>query len=93
MAQDDNAAVRHLRNIVIIASLIIFVLILCFYITGTLVIVSVNGKWEVIKAYSKLSIGKQFIYLTKTMIAYWKFYFLNFEKLNLSSYNYFTAKL
>jgi len=93
MSAEDNAAIRHLRNFTIIAFLVIFVLALCFYITGTLVIVSINGKWEVIKAYSKLSIDKQFIYLFRTMVAYWKFYFINSDKLTTTSYNGFVLKL
>ena len=90
---EDNAAVRHFRNFVIISFAIFFVLALCFYITGTLVIVTVNGKWEIIKAYSKLSINKQFSYLWSTMVAYWKLYFINSDKLTTESYNYFTTKL
>jgi type IV secretion system protein VirD4 len=90
---EDNAAVRHFRNFVIISFAIFFVLALCFYITGTLVIVTVNGKWEIIKAYSKLPINKQFSYLFSTMLAYWKFYFINSDKLTTESYNYFTTKL
>jgi type IV secretion system protein VirD4 len=90
---EDNAAVRHLRNFAIISFAIFFVLAFCFYITGTLVIATVNGKWEIIKAYSKLTIDKQFIYLWNTMVAYWKFYFINSDKLTTESYNYFTTKL
>ncbi len=90
---EDNAAVRHLRNFAIISFAIFFVLAFCFYITGTLVIVTVNGKWEIIKAYSKLTIDKQFIYLWNTIVAYWKFYFINSDKLTAESYNYFTTKL
>jgi len=93
MATDDNKAVRHFRNITIITFLVIFVLALCFYITGTLVVVSVNGKWEVIKIYYKLSIDKQFIYLYRSLVAYWTFYFENSHKLTFDSYNYFTTKL
>jgi type IV secretion system protein VirD4 len=93
MSGEDNAAVRHLRNFTIIAILVVFVLALCFYITGTLVIVSINGKWEVIKAYSKLSIQNQFLYLFKTMVAYWNFYLTNSAKLTASSYDGFTTKL
>lgn len=89
----DSAAVRHFRNFVIITILIAFVLALCFYATGTLVIVTINGKWEIIKAYSKLPLDKQFIYLYNTMVAYWKFYFVNSAKLTKASYNYFTVKL
>ncbi|OFW80471.1 MAG: type IV secretion system protein VirD4 [Alphaproteobacteria bacterium RIFCSPLOWO2_01_FULL_40_26] len=92
-ATNDNPLLRNSRNFVIITLLICFVLAFCFYITGTLVIVSINGNWEVIKAYSKLTLDKQFIYLAKTMSAYWKFYFANSEKLTTSSYNGFTIKL
>jgi type IV secretion system protein VirD4 len=90
---NDNPALRHLRNFVIITLLITFVLALCFYITGTLVVVSINGKWEIIKAYSKLPVAKQFIYLFQTLVAYWKFYFVNSDKLTAESYNYFGIKL
>ncbi|MBM5783223.1 MAG: type IV secretion system protein VirD4, partial [Pelagibacterales bacterium] len=89
----DTPFVRHFRNFFIILFLVIFVLALCFYITGSLVIISVTGKWEVIKGYALLSIDKQFIYLFKTLSSYWKFYFQNYEKLTLESYNYFTLKL
>ncbi len=89
----DTPFVRHFRNFFIILFLVIFVLALCFYITGSLVIVSVTGKWEVIKGYALLSIDKQFIYLFKTLSSYWKFYFQNYDRLTLESYNYFTLKL
>ncbi|HLD76747.1 MAG TPA: type IV secretory system conjugative DNA transfer family protein [Rickettsiales bacterium] len=89
----DNPLLRHFRNFTIITLLIIFLLMLCFYITGTLVIVSINGSWGVIKAYSALSIDKQFIYLWKTLIAYWKFYFQNYSRLTSESYGHFTTKL
>ena len=93
MSAQDNPAVRNLRNFAIIIFLISFVLAGCFYLTGTLVVVSINGNWEIIKKYSQLKIDKQFIYLYQTLVAYWKFYFANSSKLNSESYNYFTTKL
>lgn len=92
-ASQDNPFIRNLRNFGIITFLIVFVLAICFYITGTLVIVTINGSWSVIKAYSALSIDKQFIYLYQTLAAYWKFYFTNRTFLTSSSYNNFTTKL
>ena len=56
-------------------------------------IVSINGKWDVIKAYSSLPIDKQFTYIYKTFVAYWKFYFANSSKLTVTSYNGFVPKL
>ena len=93
MSAEDNPAVRNLRNFAIIIFLISFVLAGCFYLTGTLVVVSINGNWEIIKKYSQLKIDKQFIYLYQTLVAYWKFYFANSSKLTTESYNYFTTKL
>lgn len=92
-ATDDNPLLRNFRNTVIISLLFIFVILFCFYITGTLVVVSVNSSWAVVKAYSELNIFKQFSYLGQTMLAYWKFYLQNFDKLTASSYNYFVVKL
>lgn len=90
---NDNPAVRNLQNFGIILFLIVFVIGICFYITGTLVIITINGKWEVIKAYSNLPINKQFIYLYNVFVAYWKFYFANSSKLTIGAYNGFVWKL
>jgi len=89
----DGAAIRHFRNFGIIAFLIIFVLALCFYITGSLIVMSVNGKWEIIKSYWNLSLDKQFVYLYKTMEGYWQFYFKHRSKLTTTSHNGFVIKL
>lgn len=89
----DNPFIRHFRNFTIITILILFVLSFCYYITGTLVIFSINGNWELIKAYSALPIDKQFIYISKTIYAYWKFYIINNSKLTSTSYNGFIPKL
>lgn len=93
MSQNDNAFLRHTRNFAIISILIVFILALCFYVTGTLVLVSITGKWDIIKAYYNLPIQKQFLYLYKTLTTYWGFYFKNFEKLTTESYNFFVVKL
>jgi len=90
---EDNAAIRHFRNFAIISLISLFVLAFCFYLTGTLVIVTINGKWEIIKAYSKLPIHQQFSYLYSTMLAYWKYYYKNRNTLTTESLNYFTTKL
>ncbi len=90
---DDNPLLRNFRNASVIFCLIAFVLLFCFYITGTLVIVSVNSSIDILLKYIDLPIHKQFSHLWLTVIAYWKFYLLNFSKLSISSYNYFPLKL
>ena len=92
-ATDDNPLLRNFRNFSIITCVTLFVFALCFYITGTLVIVSVNGNWKVIQAYAQLSLDKQFVYLAKTMAAYWQFYITNYSKIHPESYNHFSSKL
>ncbi len=89
----ENPFVRNFRNFFVIGLLSSIVLFICFYITGLLVVVSINGNLELIKAYMKLPIDKQIIYLYKTIIAYWKFYIINFDKLTKESYNGFVPKL
>lgn len=89
----DVAAVRHVRNFTIISILILFILALCFYITGTLVVVTINSSFDNIKNYVNLPIKDQFIYLFKVIVTYWKFYLQNFDSLKFSDYNYFSAKL
>ena len=92
-ATDDNPLLRNFRNFSIITCVTLFVFALCFYITGTQVIVSVNGNWKVIQAYAQLSLDKQFVYLAKTMAAYWQFYITNYSKIHPESYNHFSSKL
>lgn len=90
---DDIAAVRHLRNFVIISFLIIVVLLGCFYATGILVLVSINNDWKVVKAYLNFTLVQQFWALTKAMMNYWVFYFQHYGQLKFESYNYFVPKL
>ena len=90
---DDNAAIRNLRNTAVISIVAIFVVVLCFYITGILVIVTISGNFNVIKAFTELSFDKQLVYIYKTLVTYWQFYFKNFSKLSIDSYKYFTLKL
>ena len=51
----DVPAVRHFRNFVVISILVAFVLAICFYITGSLVVATINGDFHVIKQYLGLS--------------------------------------
>lgn len=89
----DNPLLRNLRNFATIAFLIVIILTIFYYLTGTLVIVTVNGTWKVTKTYSDLNILEQFLYLRKTMHAYWNFYLVNHDRLQYSQYNYFVVKL
>ena len=89
----DIAAIRHLRNFVIIALLLSFVILGCFYITGFLVLISVNNDWNVIKAYFNFTLTEQFFSLAAAIFKYWSFYFQHYNQLNFSSLNYFAPKL
>lgn len=93
MPIDDNPLTRNVRNTTIFAALAIFVFGLCFYITGILVIITINENFQVVKVFTKLSLGQQFIYIAKSLAAYWKFYFQHHDKLELSSYKNFIPKL
>ncbi len=90
---EDNALLRHFRNIVIISALIIFILALCFYITGALVSVTITNNLKIIGYYWSLPLEKQFITLWQGLYRYWEFYFKNFDKLKIDTHNYFILKL
>jgi type IV secretion system protein VirD4 len=90
---EDSALVRSSRNFVIITLLISFILLLCFYITGVLVLVTINGKLSVISNFINKSIGLQFFYLYKAMVHYWSFYFQEFDTLKFYDHHFFAPKL
>jgi len=55
--------------------------------------ISINSSFSVIKQYINLPLKDQFVHLFNTLLAYWKYYFLNMSRLELSSYGYFALKL
>lgn len=85
--------VRHFRNIVIIVLLIVTVLAGCFYLTGILVLVTINSSLAVVKEVFTVSFDEQFIYLAKGIGRYWSYYFQNYSQLTMSSAGYFIPKL
>ncbi len=90
---NDIAAIRHLRNFVIIVFLALVVLLGCFYLTGILVLISINNDWNVVKVYFHYTLIHQFLALTKAILGYWLFYFQNYSHLKFDSYTYFVPKL
>jgi type IV secretion system protein VirD4 len=89
----DNAAIRHLRNVVIITFLFLAVFLGCFYLTGVLVLISINSDWKVINAYFEFPIVQQFWALGNAMFNYWAFYFKHYSRLKFDTYDYFVPKL
>ena len=89
----DNAAIRHLRNVVIITFLFLAVFLGCFYLTGILVLISINSDWKVINAYFEFPIVQQFWALGNAMFNYWAFYFKHYSRLKFDTYDYFVPKL
>ncbi|MFT6385673.1 MAG: type IV secretion system protein VirD4, partial [Rickettsiales bacterium] len=65
----------------------------CFYLTGMLVIISVEPEWRTIKTYFNYGIIKQLSVLAKAMFGYWVFYFKHFDQLSFDSINHFVPKL
>ncbi|MFT7098307.1 MAG: type IV secretion system protein VirD4 [Rickettsiales bacterium] len=89
----DDSLIRNFRNFVILSCLFIFVMIGCFYLTGMLVIISVEPEWRTIKTYFNYGIIKQLSVLAKAMFGYWVFYFKHFDQLSFDSINHFVPKL
>ena len=90
---EDNALLRNIRNFVIISFLLLFIFLLCFYITGVFVLVTITGKWSTIETFYNKPLSLQFFYLAKAIVFYWSFYIKNFDTLQFSSNNFFVPKL
>ncbi len=90
---EDSAIIRTGRNFVIITFLLILIFLFCFYITGTLVLISISGKWSRIESVYSLPIASQFLYFIKAISFYWAYYIKNFSKLGLTDNSFFALKL
>lgn len=93
MASQTSEAVRHFRNFFVITILLFLAFVFCFYLTGILVLVTINTSLDVIKTVWKMPVIDQFIALIVAIKKYWGFYFENRSKLEISSYNFFIPKL
>lgn len=92
MGQDSDF-IRNFRNFFIILFLIVIALAFCFYVTGTLVIISINGDFDIIKKYINLRLDQQFAYIAKLLSGYWTYYLEHRSTLTLTSYHGFIPKL
>ena len=69
MSQSQTAeTVRYFRNFITILVLIIVVLLGCFYITGLLVLISINNDWSIVKTYFNYTLLQQFWAITKSFM-------------------------
>lgn len=93
MAGQTSEAVRHFRNFFVISLLILIVLVFCFYLTGVLVLVTINTSFDVVKAVWKMSVPQQFITFIVALQKYWMFYLEHYKQLKIHSNNYFVPKL
>ncbi len=93
MAGQTNELVRHFRNFVIITFLTLIVMVFCFYLTGTLVLITITSDLTIIKNLIKQPIIEQFISLARGISRYWSYYLINYSQLKVDSLNYFVPKL
>lgn len=89
----DNPILRNFRNFSTIALIAIFLLALCYYISGVLLLFGTSKNFNTINAFFSKDIVNQFISIHKNMVHYWKFYFEKYNILTLKSGNGFILKL
>lgn len=93
MSNSRHPFVKNVQNFTIVAILFILMIAFFFYITGILVIFSVNGDLKYITQYLGLSLDNQFVYIYTALLSYWTFYITNSSNLATGSYDYFAIKL
>ena len=89
----DNPLLRNFRNFSSMALIAIFLLAICYYISGFLLLFSTSKDLKTIDAFFSKDIVNQFIAIHKNMVYYWKFYFEKRDILTLKSGNGFILKL
>jgi len=89
----DNPLLRNFRNFSTIAIIAIFLLALCYYISGILLLFSTSKDLNSINSFFSKDIVNQFISIHKNMIFYWKFYLQKRSTLTIKSGNGFILKL
>ena len=89
----DNPLLRNFRNFSSMALIAIFLLAICYYISGFLLLFSTSKDLKTIDAFFSKDIVNQFIAIHKNMVHYWKFYFEKHSSLTLKSGNGFILKL
>ena len=89
----DNPLLRNFRNFSSMALVAIFLLAICYYISGFLLLFSTSKDLKTIDAFFSKDIVNQFIAIHKNMVYYWKFYFEKRDILTLKSGNGFILKL
>jgi type IV secretion system protein VirD4 len=89
----DNPLLRSFRNFSTIGIIAIFLLVICYYISGILLLFATSKNFSTIDAFFSKDIVNQFIAIHKNMVHYWKFYFEKHSSLTLKSGNGFILKL
>lgn len=92
MTSTDSNAVRALRNFGLIGVILLLILVIFYYVTGTLLIVSIASKEEILTHFSG-SISEQYVDIGRALKGYWGYYFENRDKLTMTSINGFIPKL
>jgi len=89
----DNPFLRNFRNFSTIAIIAIFLLSICYYISGILLLFSTSRDLNSINSFFSKDIVNQFISIHKNMLFYWKFYLQKRSTLTIKSGNGFILKL
>ncbi len=89
----DNPFQRNLRNFSTIGAILLILIIICYYISGILLLFGTSKSYATINSFFSKDIIQQFITIHKNFIFYWGYYFKNRSVLTFSSGNGFIMKL
>ena len=89
----DNPLLRSFRNFSSMTLAVVFILGICYYISGVLLLFSTSKTLGTINAFFSKNYVDQLIAIHKNMVYYWKFYFEKRNTLTLKSGNGFILKL
>jgi len=91
MAQAQEEQVAAFRNFVLLSSLFLVILVLCFYISGVFLVLILQKQTGISKLFS-MQLQSQFLYLFLIFYKNWKFIIENYSILGFKGGKFFIVK-
>ena len=92
MAQAQDEQVIAFRNFMVLGSLGLCTMILCFYLTGLFLVLVMQQRVGILRVFS-LDFPGQIIYIFRICVTSWKTVIANFSRLGFSGGKYFVPKV
>ena len=92
MARSQDEQIAAFRNFFLLSTIGLVILLICFYLSGMLLVFLVYNKIGIVKLLS-MRPEVQLLYLLDLFTKSWQITIINFQKIGIAGSNYFIPKL